>query len=61
MGGRASVPEDRTAGTPPPPLHPKSRRATTLGIVEQSGPRHVIVLVLGDVGRSPRMQYHAMS
>lgn len=61
MGGRASVPEDRTAGTPPTPLHPKSRRATTLGIVEQSGPRHVVVLVLGDVGRSPRMQYHAMS
>ena len=23
--------------------------------------RHVIVLVLGDVGRSPRMQYHAIS
>lgn len=23
--------------------------------------RHVVVLVLGDVGRSPRMQYHAMS
>ena len=22
---------------------------------------HVVVLVLGDVGRSPRMQYHAMS
>ncbi|KAF0755132.1 hypothetical protein AaE_005075, partial [Aphanomyces astaci] len=24
-------------------------------------PRHVVVLVLGDVGRSPRMQYHAVS
>ncbi|XP_038619124.1 chitobiosyldiphosphodolichol beta-mannosyltransferase [Tachyglossus aculeatus] len=24
-------------------------------------PRHVCVLVLGDVGRSPRMQYHALS
>ena len=24
-------------------------------------PRHAIVLVLGDVGRSPRMQYHALS
>ena len=23
--------------------------------------RHVIVVVLGDVGRSPRMQYHALS
>jgi hypothetical protein len=23
--------------------------------------RHVVVLVLGDVGRSPRMQYHALS
>ena len=61
MGARASAPEGRTAGTPPPPLHQKSRRATTVGIVEQSGPRHVVVLVLGDVGRSPRMQYHAMS
>lgn len=26
-----------------------------------SEPRHAIVLVLGDVGRSPRMQYHALS
>lgn len=24
-------------------------------------PRHALVLVLGDVGRSPRMQYHALS
>lgn len=23
--------------------------------------RHVVVVVLGDVGRSPRMQYHALS
>lgn len=23
--------------------------------------RHVVVVVLGDTGRSPRMQYHAMS
>lgn len=23
--------------------------------------RHVVVMVLGDVGRSPRMQYHALS
>lgn len=23
--------------------------------------RHAVVLVLGDVGRSPRMQYHALS
>jgi len=26
-----------------------------------TGPRHVLVLVLGDVGRSPRMQYHSLS
>lgn len=26
-----------------------------------SGARHAVVLVLGDVGRSPRMQYHALS
>ena len=24
-------------------------------------PLHVVVIVLGDVGRSPRMQYHAQS
>jgi len=24
-------------------------------------PRHVVVVVLGDIGRSPRMQYHCMS
>ena len=23
--------------------------------------KHIVVLVLGDVGRSPRMQYHALS
>ena len=26
-----------------------------------SAARHVTVVVLGDVGRSPRMQYHALS
>ena len=24
-------------------------------------PQHVVVVVLGDVGRSPRMQYHALA
>lgn len=28
---------------------------------EQSGEGHVQVVVLGDVGRSPRMQYHCLS
>lgn len=60
MGTRASVRVDRS-GTPPLPLRPNSRRATTIGVLEQMKPRHVVVLVLGDVGRSPRMQYHAMS
>lgn len=27
----------------------------------QAGSRHYVVLVLGDVGRSPRMQYHTVS
>lgn len=61
MGGRASVPADRTTGTPPRPLRPKSRRAATTGVLEHLACKHVVVLVLGDVGRSPRMQYHAMS
>ncbi len=61
MGGRASVPADRATGTPPRPLRPKSRRAATSGILEHLACKHVVVLVLGDVGRSPRMQYHAMS
>lgn len=26
-----------------------------------AAPKHVAVVVLGDIGRSPRMQYHAMS
>lgn len=61
MGGRASVPDRTTAGTPPRPLRPKSRRSSTSGILEHLGCKHVVVLVMGDVGRSPRMQYHAMS
>jgi len=28
---------------------------------QQESPLHFVVIVLGDVGRSPRMQYHAMS
>ena len=28
---------------------------------EQSGDKVVMVMVLGDVGRSPRMQYHCLS
>ncbi|CAE8650342.1 unnamed protein product, partial [Polarella glacialis] len=28
---------------------------------EDKGQRNVTVLVLGDIGRSPRMQYHALS
>ena len=28
---------------------------------EAPTPRHYVVLVLGDVGRSPRMQYHTVS
>lgn len=31
------------------------------GPAEDQQARHVLVLVLGDVGRSPRMQYHALS
>lgn len=61
MGGRASVPDRTTAGTPPRPLRPKSRRSATCGVLEHLGCKHVVVLVMGDVGRSPRMQYHAMS
>lgn len=29
--------------------------------VAESGSRHVTVVVIGDIGRSPRMQYHALS
>ncbi|CAN0403560.1 unnamed protein product, partial [Hapterophycus canaliculatus] len=36
-------------------------RATTIGTLEPPGCSHIVILVLGDVGRSPRMQYHAMS
>ncbi|CBJ28840.1 Chitobiosyldiphosphodolichol beta-mannosyltransferase, family GT33 [Ectocarpus siliculosus] len=61
MGARASVPADRTTGKPPRPLRPASRRAATAGILEHLDCKHVVILVLGDVGRSPRMQYHAMS
>ncbi|CAM9463698.1 unnamed protein product, partial [Ectocarpus sp. 13 AM-2016] len=61
MGARASVPADRTTGKPPLPLRPASRRAATAGILEHLDCKHVVILVLGDVGRSPRMQYHAMS
>ena len=37
--------------------------ATSLESTESSGASHVSiqVLVLGDIGRSPRMQYHALS
>lgn len=45
----------------PPLLHPSSQSGQAQETVEKSGPRHVVVVVLGDVGRSPRMQYHAMS
>lgn len=62
MGARASVPAaEVTTGKPPPPLRPQPRRGDPGGILEQSGVSHVVVVVLGDVGRSPRMQYHAMS
>merc|ERR1719487_121034 len=27
----------------------------------KAGSKHIVVLVLGDVGRSPRMQYHCLS
>lgn len=42
------------------------RRARPRSTPATSGPsargqRHAVVLVLGDVGRSPRMQYHALS
>uniref|UniRef100_A0A8C6QQW6 Chitobiosyldiphosphodolichol beta-mannosyltransferase n=1 Tax=Nannospalax galili TaxID=1026970 RepID=A0A8C6QQW6_NANGA len=30
-------------------------------LLQASAARHVVVVVLGDVGRSPRMQYHALS
>lgn len=60
MGSRVSTPADR-AGAPPSPLRAQSRRTAIGGTAEKIGPRQVLVLVLGDVGRSPRMQYHAMS
>lgn len=31
------------------------------GLLIRKTPFHVIVIVLGDLGRSPRMQYHASS
>lgn len=54
------TPGPQTA-TSPLLLHPISRSGQAQGTVEESGPGHVVVVVLGDVGRSPRMQYHAMS
>lgn len=40
----------------------KNRKKTvTLPREEETTTRHIVVLVLGDVGRSPRMQYHAVS
>ena len=29
--------------------------------VAQEDPMHAVVVVLGDLGRSPRMQYHVLS
>lgn len=65
MGARVCVPQ-RTRRVPqaspspsvPRPARHKSRRAAS---GEKPGPKRVAVVVLGDVGRSPRMQYHAMS
>uniref|UniRef100_K3WDV9 Beta-1,4-mannosyltransferase n=1 Tax=Globisporangium ultimum (strain ATCC 200006 / CBS 805.95 / DAOM BR144) TaxID=431595 RepID=K3WDV9_GLOUD len=34
---------------------------STNGSSTPAKPRHAVVMVLGDVGRSPRMQYHALS
>lgn len=60
MGTNVSTPEFRS-GTPPPPLRPNARRLAAPVEEQPCCPRHVVVVVLGDVGRSPRMQYHAMS
>ena len=60
MSSRTSSTADQTV-TPLPPLHPTPRSGKGLRKVDISGPQHVVVVVLGDVGRSPRMQYHARS
>jgi beta-1,4-mannosyltransferase len=49
-----------------PPLVLLSTFFTTLLLLlppryTSNGRRHIVVLVLGDIGRSPRMQYHALS
>ena len=45
------------------PLEPIARETMTMSVGPASGkPRyHVVVVVLGDLGRSPRMQYHVLS
>lgn len=64
MGGRASAPE-RVGHVPPqaPPLPPSipPRAFRNRGLFSEKRQQRVTVVVLGDVGRSPRMQYHAMS
>lgn len=71
MGARASAPEcvghappqapPLPPMTPPRPLRNTWRRGVSAREKPGQQQQRVAVVVLGDVGRSPRMQYHAMS
>ncbi|RLN96850.1 hypothetical protein BBJ28_00008721 [Nothophytophthora sp. Chile5] len=52
MAGSRSSARSRVSARP----HSRAKKAG-----RADPPRHAVVLVLGDVGRSPRMQYHAVS
>ncbi|RLN64633.1 hypothetical protein BBJ28_00014193, partial [Nothophytophthora sp. Chile5] len=52
MAGSRSSARSRASARP----HSRAKKAG-----RADPPRHAVVLVLGDVGRSPRMQYHAVS
>lgn len=63
MGVRASLPNNTSKHPQSPPSTSKSFDSRYARGIKGDRPnqKRVVVVVLGDVGRSPRMQYHAVS